>query len=317
VGRLVRFVVARTLKIIPTLLVISFIIFSVTRLIPGDPVAIMFGQEPDPQTESAMRHRLGLDRPVLTQYAVWIRQIFRMDWGKSIRLETPVLPMVIERYPRTLSLAAASLVIATILTLVAGSLSARRPNTWIDTGITIGSLLGISTPSMWFGLLLMILFSVKLGVLPTSGWISPTENFVEYLRHLVMPGLTLGLAVGAVMTRMLRSSLLEVLSQDYVALARAKGASEARVVYLHALKNALIPVVTLAAIQIGYTLGGTVIIERVFTYPGIGHLALDSLFSKDYPVIQAVLLSYAFTFILCNLAADILYGFLDPRVRYG
>jgi peptide/nickel transport system permease protein len=317
VGRLVRFVVARTLKIIPTLLVISFIIFSVTRLIPGDPVAIMFGQEPDPQTESAMRHRLGLDRPVLTQYAVWIRQIFRMDWGKSIRLETPVLPMVIERYPRTLSLAAASLVIATILTLVAGSLSARRPNTWIDTGITIGSLLGISTPSMWFGLLLMILFSVKLGVLPTSGWISPTENFVEYLRHLVMPGLTLGLAVGAVMTRMLRSSLLEVLSQDYVALARAKGASEARVVYMHALKNALIPVVTLAAIQIGYTLGGTVIIERVFTYPGIGHLALDSLFSKDYPVIQAVLLSYAFTFILCNFAADILYGFLDPRVRYG
>jgi ABC-type dipeptide/oligopeptide/nickel transport system permease component len=163
----------------------------------------------------------------------------------------------------------------------------------------------------------MILFSVKLGVLPTSGWISPTENFVEYLRHLVMPGLTLGLAVGAVMTRMLRSSLLEVLSQDYVALARAKGASEARVVYLHALKNALIPVVTLAAIQIGYTLGGTVIIERVFTYPGIGHLALDSLFSRDYPVIQAVLLSYAFTFILCNFAADILYGFLDPRVRYG
>jgi peptide/nickel transport system permease protein len=317
VGRLVRFVVARTLKIIPTLLVISFIIFSVTRLIPGDPVAIMFGQEPDPKTESVMRHRLGLDRPVLTQYAVWISQIFRRDWGKSIRLETPVLPMVIERYPRTLSLAAASLVIATILTLVAGSLSARQPNTWVDTGITIGSLLGISTPSMWFGLLLMILFSVKLGVLPTSGWISPTENFVEYLRHLVMPGLTLGLAVGAVMTRMLRSSLLEVLSQDYVALARAKGASEARVVYLHALKNALIPVVTLAAIQIGYTLGGTVIIERVFTYPGIGHLALDSLFSRDYPVIQAVLLSYAFTFILCNFAADILYGFLDPRVRYG
>jgi peptide/nickel transport system permease protein len=170
---------------------------------------------------------------------------------------------------------------------------------------------------MWFGVLLMIFFSVKLHLLPTSGWVSPSESFVEYLRHLVMPGLTLGLAVGAVMTRMLRSSLLEVLGQDYVALARAKGASEARVVFVHALKNALIPVVTLAAIQIGYTLGGTVIIEKVFTYPGIGHLALDALFSKDYPVIQAVLLSYALTFILCNFAADILYGFLDPRVRYG
>ena len=225
--------------------------------------------------------------------------------------------MVIERYPRTLSLAGASLVIAAVITLLAGTASARRPNSWVDTTITVASLLGISTPSMWFGVLLMILFSVKLGVLPTSGWVSPTHDIVQYLRHLLMPGLTLGLAVAAVMTRMLRSSLLEVLGQDYVALARAKGATEARVVYLHAMKNALIPVVTLAAIQIGYTLGGTVIIEQVFTYPGIGHLALDALFSKDYPVIQAVLLSYAFTFILCNFVADILYGFLDPRVRYG
>jgi peptide/nickel transport system permease protein len=317
VDGLLRYVGVRALKIIPTLLVISFIIFSVTRLIPGDPVAILFGREPDPEVERAMRHRLGLDRPLFLQYVTWVGHICRGDWGESLRLELPVIGMVIERYPRTLSLAAASLVIAGVITLLAGVASVRRPNSWMDMTITIGSLLGISTPSMWLGLLLMIIFSVRLGVLPTSGWVAPSEGLGEYLRHLILPGLTLGLAVAAVMTRMLRSSLLEVLNQDYVALARAKGASEARVIYLHALKNALIPVVTLAAIQIGYTLGGTVIIERVFTYPGIGHLALDSLFSKDYPVIQAVLLSYAFTFILCNLAADILYGFLDPRVRYG
>ncbi len=312
---MIKYIAGRLLRMAITFFFISLFIFLLTRLIPGDPAALMLGRGASPEAVTALRAEMGLDRPAHIQYFVWLWNALKGDLGISMRLKIPVLDMVLERYPRTLSFVVLGSLIAIAFSLVLGTLTAKYHNTVFDVVVTSGSLLGVSIPSFWLGILLIIAFSVKLGWLPTSGYISPQDSIVEYLKHLAMPGFTLGIAVGAIMTRIVRASLVEVLHQNYIAVARAKGLNERLLLLRHAIPNTLIPVVTVFGIQMGYMLGGSVIIEEVFTYPGIGQLVVDSIFRRDYPLIQAVVLAYAVTFVLVNLITDITYGFLDPRVR--
>jgi peptide/nickel transport system permease protein len=308
--------VNRLLHTLLLLFLVSVLIFSLTRFIPGDPAMLMLEYDANPEQVEILRHKMGLDRPVHTQYFVWLRDLLvHGDMGDSMRWNEKVVPIVLERYPRTLSLVIWGFFVSLFISLVAGIISARRHNTWTDLGITTLAMLGISVPRFWLAIMFMLVFSVYLGWLPTAGWVAPGDNFVEYLKHLIMPGTALGLAVGAVMTRMVRSSLLEVLFEGYITTARAKGVRERGVLWRHALRNALIPVVTFFGIQVGYMMGGTVVIEQVFNYPGVGQLIVDAIFRRDYPLVQAGVLAYAVTFILVNFITDMLYPFLDPRVK--
>jgi peptide/nickel transport system permease protein len=296
------------------LLALSFVVFAMLRLVPGDPAVLVLGPEASPQALQALREQLGLDQPIVAQFVAWLRRAITGDLGLSLRFKEPVMPLIVERYPRTLSLVIWGSAVAISISLVAGATSARRNNSWIDLSITSAALLGISVPGFWLGALLMLAFSVNLGWLPTSGYAAPGKGVAEFLKHLVMPGTALGLAVGAVLTRMVRSSLLDVYLEPYIVAARAKGLAEATLFYRHALRNALIPVVTLFGIHLGYMMGGTVVMEKMFAYPGIGTLILEALFQRDYPVVQAGILSYATTFILINLITDVAYSAIDPRV---
>jgi len=312
-----RYIVKKLIRLVVTLFIVSLIIFSMIHFIPGDPAAIMLGRGANPEAVSILRHELGLDKPVYTQYFIWLTGVLRGDMGLSYRLKIPVVGLVLERYPRTLSLVLVGSIIALLISLSAGISSAKKQNSWKDLFITTISLFGISMPSFWLGVLLIILFSVHLCFLPTSGYIAFNRDFLGWLAHLAMPSVTLGLAVGAIMTRMVRGSLLEVFRQNYVTVARSKGLSERMILYKHCLRNALPPVITYFGIQMGYMLGGSVVIEEVFTYPGIGQLVVDAIFRRDYPLVQAVVLAYAFTFILVNFIVDISYAILDPRIRKG
>lgn len=313
---MIRYTANRLIHTLIVLFLVSLLIFSMTRLIPGDPASLMLEFDASPEQVTALRHKMGLDRPIYTQYFFWLKDlVLHGDMGDSMRWNEPVVPLVLERYPRTFSLVMWGSIVALIISLVAGIISARKHNTWTDLVITTTAMLGISVPRFWLGILFMLLFAVYLGWLPAIGYVSPGDNLVDYFKHLLMPGTALGLAVGALMTRMVRSSLLEVLFEGYVTTARAKGLKERVVLWRHALRNALIPVVTLFGIQMGYMMGGTVVIEQVFNYPGIGQLIVDAIFRRDYPLIQAGILAYAATFILINFVTDMLYPFLDPRVK--
>ncbi|MFB0547251.1 MAG: ABC transporter permease [Anaerolineae bacterium] len=312
-----RFIVSRILKFSLTLLLISFLIAVMVRMIPGDPASRMLGRAATPEQVALLRHRMGLDQPILIQYLKWLQGVLQGRMGESYRLGIPVNELVLERYPRTLSCVFLGTIISLIVSLTAGIISARKANTWFDFTVTSISLLGVSMPSFLTGIILIYIFSVKLGWLPTSGWVHPTENFWEYIKHLLMPATTLGLAVGAIMTRMVRATLLEVLYENYIIVARAKGLEERLVLLRHALRNTLIPVVTAFGIQMGYMLGGSVVIEDVFTFPGVGQLVVTSIMGRDYILVQAGVLAYAMTFMAINFVTDISYGFLDPRVRVG
>jgi peptide/nickel transport system permease protein len=309
------FLLRRLVRSGAMLIGLSFIIFMMTRLIPGDPATQMLGQGANPEAVAALRHKLGLDRPALAQYVTWAGNVLRGNLGDSTRLEIPVSEMVRERYPRTLSFVAFGSIVALLYSLVTGILAARKRNSWIDFLVTGVSLFGISLPTFWLGVLLVLFFSVQLDWLPASGYVGPTEDFKEYILHLLMPGLALGLSVGSVMSRVVRSSVLEALSEGYVAVGRAKGLSERVVTIRYALRNALVPIITVFGIQLGYMLGGSVVIEQVFTYPGIGQLVVDAIFRRDYPLIQASVLAYAVTFLIVNLLTDLAYAVADPRMR--
>lgn len=313
---MLKYVLGKLIKVILTLLVISFLLAMMIRWVPGDAATYLLGRHASPERVAILRHKLGLDRPFIVQYLEWLKGVFRGDLGRSMRLDIPVIDMVLERYPRTLSICFFGSLIALLIALSAGIFSALKANTWVELLVTSVSMAGISIPAFWFGTVLMILFSVKLGWLPTSGYVAPSQNFLEYLKHLIMPALSQGLIVGSVMTRMIRASLLEILHQNYVTVARAKGLPERVVILRHALRNALIPIATTFGMTMGYMLGGSVVIETVFVYPGIGQLVVSAIFSRDYVLVQGVVLAYALTFILINLITDILYGILDPRVRF-
>jgi peptide/nickel transport system permease protein len=311
------FLLRRAVRFGVTLLGLAFLVFMLTRLIPGDPAVLMLGRGASPEAVAILRHELGLDRPAVIQFFSWLGDVARGQMGTSTRLDIPVSELVLERYPRTLSFVLFGSVIALIYALTTGILAARKRNSWIDFLVTTVSLFGISIPTFWLGVLLVLFFSVRLQWLPASGYVGPTEDFGEYIKHLLMPGTALGLAVGSLLSRVVRSSLLDALNEGYVAVARAKGLSERVVMVRYALRTALVPIITVFGIQLGYMLGGSVVIEQVFTYPGIGQLVVDAIFRRDYPLVQASVLAYATTFLLVNLLTDLAYVVADPRMRQG
>lgn len=308
---MLRYILYRLVATIPVLVGISAAVFFMVRLVPGDPVQIMFANraQPSPEQLQSMRHQLGLDLPVYRQYLKFLGGAAHGDLGKSFRSKQPVGPEIMERLPNTLKLTTASLFVALVIGLTAGVLSATFRGGWIDRISMLTAIVGISIPGFWLGMMIMLLFGVRLGWFPVSG--------AESWRHLVMPAFTLGLISSAVLARLTRASMLEALSQDYVRTARAKGLREFFIVWRHALRNALIPVVTIIGLLIGGLLSGAFIIEAVFAYPGIGALAVTALQTRDFPMIQGIVLFVATVYVGVNLITDLIYGWLDPRINYS
>ncbi len=310
------YVVRRLLGALPILLGVSVLVFALLHLIPGDPVLAMLGNEADPRAVRALRQELGLDRPLPVQYVEWLGRVLRGNLSRSIQTREPVARLILERFPATLELAAAALLLGVSGGVVAGVVSARRRDHPADYVATSLALFGISMPNFWLGILLILLFSLYQGWLPPGGHVGLTVDPLGNLRYLVMPAIVLAVQIAGVVTRMVRSSVLEVLAQDYVRTARGKGLGERPVFYRHALKNALIPVTTVVGLQLGALLGGAVITETIFSWPGIGKFLVDAIFSRDFPIVQGIVLLVTVFFILANLAVDVAYVYLDPRVTY-
>jgi peptide/nickel transport system permease protein len=305
----------RLLQLIPTLFFVSVIIFSLQQLLPGDPALVMAGEERDPAVLEQIRKQYRLDQPVPIQYVYWVKGVLSGDLGESMRLKEPVLRLILQKFPVTLQLALMAIVVSLTVGVTAGVISAIRKNTKIDYGVNLVALWGISTPNFWLGIMLIFCFSVWLGWLPASGYVSPFEDFWLSLQTTILPAFVLGNSFAAVLMRHTRSAMLQAMTSDYVRTARAKGLAERVVVVKHALRNALTPVITLGALELGTLLSGAVLTEQVFSIPGFGKLIVDSVFNRDYAVVQGVTLVTATTYILLNLLADIAYVLINPRLR--
>lgn len=309
------YVVRRFLAVVPVLLTLSIVLFVLQYVLPGDPLAVIVGETTvDPAVEAQIREELLLDKPLPVQYGHWLWRALHGDLGRSYRTKEPVLALVLDRFPVTLQLAIAAWLIG-LIGIPAGVLAATHHNTRLDVLASVLSLLGITIPSFWLGILLIWLFGVRLQWLPPSGYTSVLVDPLDGTRHLVLPAVALGLAVAAVVMRQTRSAMLEVLRQEYVTTARAKGLAERSVIVRHALRNALLPVVTLLGLQIARLLGGTVVVEQVFAIPGMGRLAVSSIQLREVHIVQAVVLVAACVVLLANLVVDLLYVVLDPRIR--
>ncbi len=298
------------------LLGVSVLVFAIIHLVPGDPVRLALGTRFDQETYEALRQRAGLDQPLVLQYFDWIGRALTGDLGVSFRSGRTVMSMIVERLPATLSLAAAAIVVALLIALPLGTLSAVRQGSKLDYAATTFSQAGISIPDFWMGILLILFFSLQLDLLPPSGYVSVLESPWGWFTHLLMPAVTVGVVSGSILTRFVRSSVLESLGEDFTRTARSKGLRERRVIRRHVLRNALVPVVTVTGLQLAYLLSGVVVVEAVFAWPGLGRLALDAVLARDYPVLQGAVLLFALFFLLVNLTVDVLYAFLDPRIRY-
>jgi peptide/nickel transport system permease protein len=309
------FLLRRLALVLPTLFFVSVLVFGLQQLLPGDPALAMAGEERDPAVIAFLRQKYHLDEPFPVRYLLWVRGVLSGDLGESIRINRPVRDLVLEKLPVTAELAALAIVIALSIGLPMGILSAVKNDSAIDYAATMAALWGRSIPNFWLGILLILLFSVEWGLLPASGFVSPAESLSRNLATLVMPAFVLGNAIAAVMMRHTRSAMLEILGADYIRTARAKGLSEKRVVLHHALRNALLPVITLGALEFGELLSGAVLTEQVFTIPGFGKLIVDAVFNRDYAVVQGVVLCTALAFILLNLLADLAYMLVNPRLR--
>jgi peptide/nickel transport system permease protein len=305
---MISYVVRRCFILVPTLIGITLISFLILQLVPGDPARMIAGVEAKEEDIVAVRHQLGLDKPILIQYGIFLKNLLRGNLGESIRTKNSVVYEIWPRLINTVKLALASLIISLPIGLIMGTIAAIRQNTIVDYVMMVCVLLGISTPTFWSGLILALIFSVHLGWFPSGG--------AGGVMSLVLPSVTLAAATAAMTARMIRSSLLDVLRQDYIRTARAKGQKESKVISKHALKNALIPTVTVVGLQFGYLLGGAVLVETIFTWPGLGRLIVDSIFIRDYPVVQGGIMFFAFSFVLVNLIVDVLYAYLDPRITY-
>ena len=310
-----EFLLKRIASILPTLVVVSMLIFGLQQLLPGDPAKILAGEEQDPTVVAYLRAKLHLDEPLPVRYGYWIGGVLQGDLGESVRTQQPVLSLVLQKLPVTLELALLAMTIALLIGIPAGIVSAVGRGTAWDTAANVLALWGISTPNFWLGLLMIMLFSVQLGGLPASGYVSPFEDLGANLAAMIMPAFVLGNAIAAVLMRHTRSAMLQVMSADYVRTARAKGLSERVVVLKHALRNALTPIITLGALELGTLLSGAVLTEQVFTIPGFGKLIVDSVFNRDYAVVQGVVLVTATTYIVLNLLADLAYFAANPRLR--
>ncbi len=284
------------------------VVFLIVHLIPGDPVEIMLGEQARAVDREALRHEMGLDKPIHLQYVAFLKGLVRGDLGQSLHTKQPVLTSIARRLPATIELAAAAMAVALLLAIPLGLLAAYKKDSLVDQGSMLFALLGISMPNFWLGPLLIIVFSLKLGWFPVSGRGS--------LAHVVLPAITLGTAMAAILTRMTRASMLDVIQSDYITTARAKGVRESLVVLKHAFRNALIPVVTIVGLQIGGLLAGSIITETIFAWPGIGRLTIQAINARDYPLVQGCVLIIALGYVLVNFATDLLYGLIDPRIRY-
>jgi len=316
-GGLPAYALRRLLLAVPVLFGVSVLVFGVLHLAPGDPAAIMLGAQATKEDVERLHRDLGLDQPLLVQYARWLRQVAQGDLGRSIPLGRAVLPEVLLRFRATLVLTAGALVIAVVLGLAAGIVSAVKQYSWLDR-LSMGvAVTGVSLPVFWTGIMLIIVFALGLGWFPSSGMSSPYGSGVaDILWHLVLPAVTLGTASAAALARLTRSSVLEIIRQDYVRSARAKGLAERAVIARHVLKNAINPIITVLGVQVGFLLGGAILTETVFSWPGLGSMMVRAIQARDYPLVQGGVLLIATTFVVVNLAVDLLYAVFDPRIRY-
>ena len=305
----------RLLQLIPTLFFVSVLIFSLQQLLPGDPALIMAGEERDPEVIAQIRKQYRLDQPVPVQYAYWMRGVLAGQLGESLRIRVPVRDLILEKLPVTLQLASMAMIIALAIGISAGIVSAVKKDSAWDYGANLFALWGISTPNFWLGIMLIFLFSVKLGWLPASGYVRLAEDWRQSVASTIMPAFVLGNAIAAVLMRHTRSAMLQVLQSDYVRTAHAKGLLERSVILKHAMRNALTPVITLGALELGTLLSGAVLTEQIFSIPGFGKLIVDSVFNRDYAVVQGVVLVTATTYIGLNLLADVAYVLVNPRLR--
>ena len=305
---MLQYVARRIFMLIPTLMAITMISFFIMQVIPGDPARAMAGIDAKEDDVQAIRKQLGLDRPIIVQYGIFLKNVVQGNFGQSIRSKDDVIKQIWPRFLNTLKLAIASISLSILIGVMAGVLAASRKNTKVDYAAMGFILLGISAPTFWTGLILIMVFSVFAGWFPAGG--------TGGLSSLVLPAITLAAPSAAVTARMTRSSMLEVLQMDYIKTARAKGQKEFKVIYKHALKNALMPTITIVGLQFGYLLGGAVLVETVFSWPGLGWLLVDAIFAKDYPVVQAGVIIFSACFVFVNLAVDLLYSYVNPRITY-
>ncbi|MCA3307814.1 MAG: ABC transporter permease [Roseomonas sp.] len=310
------YVTKRILATLPVMGVVAVIVFLLLRLSPGDPAAIIAGDDATSEDIAKIREHLGLDRPLLTQFVRWLGQLATGDFGNSIYLERPVLGLIMERVEPTLALSVTTIIFAVVLAVPIGVLAAWRAGTWIDQTIMALSVLAFSVPVFLIGYGLVIGFSLTLELLPVQGFVSLAEDPGAFFRHLVLPTVALGLVYTALIARITRATMLETLNEDFIRTARAKGLGEPRVLILHALKNASVPIVTTIGTGLALLIGGVVVTESVFAVPGIGRLTIDAVMQRDYPVIQGVILVVAGVYVLVNLVIDLTYSLLDPRIRY-
>ncbi len=302
---------------IPVLLLVTILIFSLIHLTPGDPALLILGQEASPEALSNLRAKLGLNRPLPIQYFSWIGDVLKGDLGESVRDNRSVSKTIFKKLPATLELAILGILISIIISIPAGIISAVKKGSVFDYSSTLVALGGISMPSFWVGILLVYLFAVKFDILPPSGYVSPLEDFGQNIKLMILPSISLGIRMAAVTMRMMRSSLLEVLQKDYIKTAHAKGLAKGVVVMKHAVRNSLISVVTVVGLQLSAFLGGAVITETIFNIPGFGRLVVQSIFNRDFPMLQGSILIMAVMVITVNLLVDIFYTFLDPRIDAG
>src|SRR5690606_35353202 len=310
------YIIRRLLTLIPTLLGVSLLVFSITRLTPGDPVRQIVGPDAPQQRVDEVRRQLGLDQPILVQYWKFLTGAVRGDLGRSLLTRQPVVKELQDRLPVTLKIATISVIIAVVIGIPLGVISAARKYSAVDTLATLFAIGGVSMPLFWFAIMAILLFSIRLQWLPVGGLHGPIWTF-EGMKAYVLPCITLALTPIALIARLTRSSMLEVLDREYVTVARAKGLDERRVIIRHALRNALLPVVTFVGLQYGFLLGGAVVTETIFALPGAGRLAIQAINQRDYPVIQGVVLMVAVIFTMINLIVDVLYAWLDPRISYA
>lgn len=311
-----KYAVKRIIYIIPTLALVALMVFLLIHMIPGDPALVILGSDASPKEVELLRNALGLNEPLYKQLLMWIGHIIQGDLGVSIQTDVPVIESIMERFPVTLTLTTMALVFSIFISLPSGIMAAVRHNTRSDYIFMIGTIIGVSVPGFWLGLVALLIFSFKLGWFPSTGYVAIWEDFWPGLRYILLPSITLGLFMAAVVARMVRSSMLEVLRLEYVTHARAKGLGEWKVIIKHALKNAFAPTLTTIGTQYGMLLGGAVVTETVFSLPGLGKYIVVAINMRDYPVVQGTILFIAVVYVLINLIVDLLYGFFDPRIEY-
>ena len=312
---MLNYFLKRLAALLPTVFFVTVIIFGLQQLLPGDAALILAGEDQDPQVIAYLQKKMHLDEPLPVRYAYWMGAVLQGDLGESMRIQQPVLALIEEKLPVTLQLAAMAMLVALLVGIPAGIVSAVGKDSAWDYLANVLALWGLSTPNFWLGILMILLFSVSLGWLPASGYISPFEDLWGNLSAMVMPAFVLGTGIAAVLMRHTRSAMLQVLSADYVRTARAKGLKERAVVLKHALRNALMPIITLGALEFGALLSGAVLTEQVFSIPGFGKLIVDAVFNRDYAVVQGVVLFTSSVYILLNLFADMAYFLVNPRLR--